>query len=269
MGGMGGFGGMGLNLNFDLSSLFSGFANSNSDFAAPVSEPYCASCEARRRRVERIDYSDDYQPAPRRNYVERSDSATEAGVIGVRSPAPIPYPETTQDDRVASNEPEAVPVTVRAAVRVQAQRSPRPPTRERGYVEEPFELSPAQQLVIHAINSEEREALTAPIWQAFLHDFQQCAPGCWPIQFAAFGHRDHATCHSKSEALDVHGMVCPTARGPMTFMAINRGAFQKMVMCMRTKMAKVLYFNGPDQTEGHQNHAHFSNGCIRNGHRMW
>ena len=110
----------------------------------------------------------------------------------------------------------------------------------------------------------ENSAHRAPIWNSFIRNFKQCAPGCEPAQYAAFGHRDNLSCHPTGEAIDVGAMICEGR----TYRAIDRGRFEEMVTCMRGKM-KTLYRNGWHVTKGHHDHAHFSDGCIDRGRRVY
>lgn len=100
-------------------------------------------------------------------------------------------------------------------------------------------------------------ASSAPIWGPFMSRFRQCAPGCSPWNYGTWGHRSKPTCHSTGEAIDVGGISC----GGKIYAAINRGRFATFVQCMAKKGMRKLYFNGPDVTQGHKDHAHFSFGC--------
>ena len=108
----------------------------------------------------------------------------------------------------------------------------------------------------------ERSAQRAPIWPSFVKNWKQCAPGCQPTEYAAWGRRGGPSCHPTGQAIDVGAMICNGQK----YKAINRGRFEVMVNCMRKKM-KTLYRNGADVTLGHHDHVHLSNGC--HGGRIW
>jgi len=151
---------------------------------------------------------------------------------------------TDGGDRIATTAPEIVPMarTTRDGV------GPRAPA-----------ILPATS------NEQEIEARNSPIWNPVINALKACAADCQPAQYHAKGERRNASCHTTSDALDVGAFICADG----THQAINKGRFETIVSCMRGHMGKVLYFNGPDVTLGHQDHAHFSNGCIRNGETMW
>lgn len=170
------------------------------------------------------------------------------GVVPVQMAVAAPAPEV---------EPAAAPPRVAAPVRPQARPAGLGvPRRE----------TPRTPVVVTARNAAERQAQDAPVWDPFMTAFAQCAPGCAPVQYAAYGTRGHASCHTSSRALDVFGMTCDGR----VYLAINRGRFEEMVHCMQDKM-KVLYRNHPDRnvTEGHRDHAHFSIGCTVGGRHVW
>jgi hypothetical protein len=113
---------------------------------------------------------------------------------------------------------------------------------------------------VAARTRDEVNAQSAPIWNSFIRNFHQCEPGCNPVQYMAEGQRGHLSCHTGGKAIDVFGMVCDDGR---RYMAIERGhtRYERLVNCMRGKM-KVIYRNGRALTAGHNNHAHYSNGCY-------
>ena len=100
----------------------------------------------------------------------------------------------------------------------------------------------------------------APIWGSFIANFKSCAPGCVPARFGTYGRRARASCHTSGRAVDVGAIVC----GGQAHPAIRGGRFAQFVSCMRGRM-KTLYRNGRHVTQGHHDHAHFSNGCQVHG----
>lgn len=103
----------------------------------------------------------------------------------------------------------------------------------------------------------------APIWGSFIRNLKACAPGCVPANYSTYGKRRQASCHNSGRAVDVGAIVC---KG-VTHTALRGGKFKDMVECMSGKMI-VLYRNGKHRTLGHNDHAHFSNGCtLPNGRK--
>lgn len=105
---------------------------------------------------------------------------------------------------------------------------------------------------------------SAPIWSSFISNFRSCAQGCVPANYGTYGTRGRPSCHNTGRAVDVGAIVC----GGSTHKAINGGRFAQFVACMRSKM-KTLYRNGSHVTQGHHDHAHFSNGCVVAGGRNY
>jgi hypothetical protein len=136
--------------------------------------------------------------------------------------------------------------------------------RRPGVGERVIDEGPTPPGTVRARNNDERLAQRSPIWKSFIRNFNRCAPGCEPMQYATYGHRDNLSCHPSGEAIDVHAMVCNGSK----YRAIDRGRFEDMVDCMRGKMV-TLYRNGWHKTKGHHDHAHFSNGCIDRGRRVY
>ena len=180
-----------------------------------------------------------FQPQP---MYAMNDFGTEAGFMN--RPAAMPM-VPTGGDRIATTAPAIVPMMER---RTRDGVGPRAPA-----------ILPA------STDAQEIEARNSDIWNPFINALKACAADCQPAQYHAFGERTNASCHSSSDALDVGSFICSDG----THQSINKGRFETIVVCMRGHMGKVLYFNGSDVLLGHQNHAHFSNGCIRNGERMW
>ncbi len=114
------------------------------------------------------------------------------------------------------------------------------------------------------------DILRSPIWASFARNFAACAPGCQPVNGSMGVWRDpHArprpSCHHSGQAIDIGAMKCSDGR---TYRAsaesrTGRGRFSDMVRCMSRSM-KTLYMRAD-----HYDHAHFSNGCIASGHRMY
>lgn len=103
-----------------------------------------------------------------------------------------------------------------------------------------------------------RSHVKAPIWPAFYKNFMRCADGCKPGTIGTFGERFNPTCHTGGHAIDIHGIVCGKKDHP----SLSK-RFDQFVGCMKKNM-KTIY-----RSENHYNHAHFSTGCVRDGHRMW
>lgn len=98
---------------------------------------------------------------------------------------------------------------------------------------------------------------SAPIWGSFIRNLKSCAPGCVPANYSTYGKRSKESCHNSGRAADVGSIVCKGKE----YTALRGGKFAEMVSCMKGKM-KVLYRNGKHRTLGHNDHAHFSNGCT-------
>lgn len=261
--------------------------------APPPARP-CEKCSPRNQQPSHITTRQNTQPQS----IARPDHQTEGRLnsfppVQQASATETITPSSRQDDRVASSasttqppplrvavlRPQTAPAQVKpsskgtkAAGQSSAQSAGQSSTRPRG--DYPAQR---QQLPVHevrAVRTRTKPAKplsNAPIWNAFITGFHQCAPGCQPYDYNAYRHSAHS-CHGQSKALDVHGMIC----GGQKIMAIgNSPRWRKLVSCMRTKVQKVLYQNKPwkggrNITEGHYDHAHFSNGCtLKNGRRYW
>lgn len=104
----------------------------------------------------------------------------------------------------------------------------------------------------------------APIWSSFISNFRSCASGCIPANYSTYGKRGKPSCHNTGRAVDVGAIVC----SGKTHRAVSGGRFTQFVGCMKNKM-KTIFRNGPHITLGHQDHAHFSNGCTVAGGRPY
>lgn len=131
-------------------------------------------------------------------------------------------------------------------------------TKQDPFEDEADDLNEATEAVVELV----RGAENAPIWGSFISNFRNCAPGCVPANYGTFGSRGRPSCHNTGRAVDVGAIVC----GGTTHKAIHGGRFAAFVNCMRTKM-KTIYRNGSHVTQGHHDHAHFSNGCVVAGGR--
>lgn len=186
-------------------------------------------------------------------YREPENPPAPIDVAGEQPPQAAPAPEPLPGDGSRTGD-----VVGGAATPDVPPMTPRPPAQRPG-VGEPVRTEkpvPESAARIRAHNLDERKSQNAPVWKTFINNFNQCAPGCEPANYASYGHRDHMSCHETGRALDVFEMRC----NGQVFKAINNGRFENMVTCMKKKM-KVLWHNGRDVTLGHRNHAHFSIGC--------
>ena len=249
-----GFGqGMGLNLNFNtgaFSGFFSGISNWFSGLGGWGSGGGMSATPVQ-AQAPRASQGSDWcffcMPPRQQRAPERLSLGAAPAVAGPaqdRTEAVVAHPAAQVPqvpDRIADSR-ETEPPAVLAP-----QTSP-------GVDERAPEVLPMAQ------NAPEQEAQRSPIWNSFISNFQQCAPGCVPANYAAYGARSRPSCHTTSEAIDVGAILCDGNR----YEASDRGRFEQMVDCMRTKMG-TLYRNGADATTGHRNHAHFSNGCAARG----
>lgn len=111
------------------------------------------------------------------------------------------------------------------------------------------------------------DIVDSPIWNSFKRNFAACAPGCQPTGMGVWRSkidRPKPSCHHNGQAIDVAGMICSGVQ----YRSIREsrygvGPFSDMVRCMRGRM-KTLW-----RVADHYDHAHFSNGCIASGYRMY
>jgi hypothetical protein len=146
-------------------------------------------------------------------------------------------------------------------------------------------LKNGQKVKLEVLPSRGKNIFTrAPIWDSFYANFKSCEPTCEP-SLALDPYRNEntpATCHHGGRAIDIPAMQCSDGgHKAMTRSGQPEPRFAKMVACMKTKM-KVIYFQPMtiyskrlhrtlhrNITEAHHNHAHFSNGCVDKGRKMW
>lgn len=105
---------------------------------------------------------------------------------------------------------------------------------------------------------------SAPVWGPFISNLKRCAPGCQPVNYNAYRSQRNS-CHYSGRALDVGAIRCDGK----VYHAISGGKYASMVQCMKGRMKKVLYRNGPGRTSGHNDHAHFSLGCSIPGRPVY
>ncbi len=242
----------------------SGSSDTEASAFTDTAAPTCRDCGrgVRRSTTARVRIP----TANRVRIPQRSDSVDVAAGL---QPASVGAPRVAtgnHDDLVAAS--EDVPVTDPAPTGIVRHPAPKMRQQVRAGVSVPRrEAIPTTRVVVTVHNNDERRAQSAPIWAPFTAALGRCAPGCVPVQYSAFGQRPHPTCHTQGRAIDVFGFNC----GGHVYMAIDRGRYESIVQCMKTKM-KVLYRNHPEQdvTSGHRDHGHFSMGCyVNGGHKFW
>jgi hypothetical protein len=121
-----------------------------------------------------------------------------------------------------------------------------------------------------------RHGQNPAIWASFYANFQACAPGCVPVQYAVYGERGNLSCHPSGQAIDVGGISCNGVK----YSALGRGRFEEFVACMvnprrKGHMRHKIYRDFQNlrrtgnRTAAHFDHAHFSNDCYPGGHHVW
>lgn len=246
----------------------------------------CKECREHRRAINQP-----IQVASSTPHVD-TDRVTEAGVRDVTAVKELPSaPGSVSDlpaapgspsdssgrvDRVANNGDYEVENGIRTAI-PKAGAPIRPPVRNGDSGDLPAPGLRTGSVLVRPHNQHEARDQRVPVWQPFVRGLAVCAPGCVPFDYAAYSNRGDGglSCHNTGAAMDVHGITC----GGITYCALrsysrscnsNENVFANVVACMKRRMPKVLFHEGPRSghpTSDHYDHAHFSIGC--HGGRYW
>jgi len=126
---------------------------------------------------------------------------------------------------------------------------------------------PPARLPIRTHITAPSDVLRSRVWSSFQRNFEECAPGCQPVDMGSYRDphvRPKPSCHHISAAIDVGGMKC----GGQLYMARRetarpnngRGRFSDVVRCIERKGMRTMYM-----VADHFDHAHFSYGCVLPG----